>query len=105
MYDDTPNLWALECRGERSVKEVLRLQETVDPTILRTTRKLQGWYAEVTKKQNFLKVADGHTVRYYSLTVSVGSLYDNTFFNVEKIISEVYQDRDDIHKKAKKKAA
>ena len=92
--------------------------EGLEPTIERTTDKWQGWYAKVTdtrsKKDprggvkwvggNFLKVASCHTVRYYDLTWSENSLYNNPFYNVERIISMVGE-RDDIHKKTKRKAS
>jgi hypothetical protein len=106
MYDKGINLRALTCVGHNKVFDLLNLlvEEGVDPTIIRTTYKGQGWSAKVTKKQNFLKVAEGHTVRYYALTVDKESLYDNPFYNVERIIS-VTGERDDIHKKAKRKAA
>lgn len=100
------NLRRLTCVGRSNVNDVLnRLdEEGVEPTIIRTTRKLQGWYAAVTTKENFLKVAAGHTVEYYALTVHESSLYGNPFFNVE-YISSITGERDDIHKKAKQKAA
>ena len=106
MYDEGINLRALTCVGHNKVSDLLNLlvEEGVDPTIVRTTYKRQGWYAKVTKKQNFLKVAEGHTVRYYPLTEEEVSLYNNPFYNVERIIS-VTGERDDIHKKAKRKAA
>jgi hypothetical protein len=106
MYDEGINLRALTCVGHNKVSDLLNflVEEGVDPTIVRTTYKRQGWYAKVTKKQNFLKVAEGHTVRYYPLTEEEVSLYNNPFYNVERIIS-VTGERDDIHKKAKRKAA
>ena len=120
MYDGGINLRALTCVGHNKVSDLLNLlvEEGVDPTIVRTTYKRQGWYAKVTdvrsKKDpkggikftggNFLKVAEGHTVRYYPLTEEEVSLYNNPFYNVERIIS-VTGERDDIHKKAKRKAA
>ena len=106
MCDEGINLRALTCTGPDKVSSVLNLlvEEGVEPTITRTTNKGQGWYVKVTKKENFLKVAEGHTVRYYPLTVDLYSLYDNPFYNVERIIS-VTGERDDIHKKAKIKTA
>tara|TARA_R100001244_G_scaffold116302_1_gene86404 strand:- start:206 stop:640 length:435 start_codon:yes stop_codon:yes gene_type:complete len=106
MCDEGINLRALTCVGHNKVSDLLNLlvEEGVDPTITRTTNKGQGWYAKVTTKENFLKVAEGHTVRYYALTVDEVSLYDNPFYNVERIIS-VTGERDDIHKKTKRKAA
>ena len=106
VCDEGINLRALTCTGPDKVSSVLNLlvEEGVEPTITRTTNKGQGWYVKVTKKENFLKVAEGHTVRYYPLTVDLYSLYDNPFYNVERIIS-VTGERDDIHKKAKRKDA
>ena len=108
VCDEGINLVALTCVGYENVSSVLNLlvEEGVEPTITRTTNKGQGWYVKVTKKENFLKVAEGHTVRYYPLTVDLYSLYDNPFYNVERIIdSGVTGERDDIHKKAKIKTA
>ena len=120
IYDEGINLRALTCEGQSSTVNVLELLagEGLEPTIERTTDKWQGWYAKVTdirsKKDphggvkwvggNFLKVASCHTVRYYDLTWNENSLYNNPFYNVERIIS-VTGERDDIHKKAKRKAA
>ena len=106
VCDEGINLRALVCSGAIKVSDGLNLlvEEGVEPTITRTTSTWQGWYVEVTKKENFLKVASNHTVRYYSLTVDELSLYDNPFYNVERIIS-VTGERDDIHKKAKRKDA
>ena len=120
VCDESINLRALTCDGQSSTVNVLELlaAEGLEPTIERTTDKWQGWYAKVTdtrsKKDprggvkwvggNFLKVASCHTVRYYDLTWDENSLYDNPFYNVERIIS-VTGERDDIHKKAKRKAA
>jgi len=120
VCDESINLRALTCDGQSSTVNVLELlaAEGLEPTIERTTDKWQGWYAKVTdtrsKKDprggvkwvggNFLKVASCHTVRYYDLTWNENSLYNNPFYNVERIIS-VTGERDDIHKKAKRKAA
>ena len=120
IYDEGINLRALTCEGQSSTVNVLELLagEGLEPTIERTTDKWQGWYAKVTdtrsKKDprggvkwvggNFLKVASCHTVRYYDLTWSENSLYNNPFYNVERIISMVGE-RDDIHKKTKRKAS
>jgi len=119
VCDEGINLRTLTCDGQSSTVNVLELlaAEGLEPTIERTTDKWQGWYAKVTdtrsKKDprggvkwvggNFLKVASCHTVRYYDLTWDENSLYNNTFYNVERIIS-VTGERDDIHKKAKRKA-
>lgn len=119
VCDEGINLRALTCEGQSSTVNVLELlaAEGLEPTIERTTDKWQGWYAKVTdtrsKKDprggvkwvggNFLKVASCHTVRYYDLTWDENSLYNNTFYNVERIIS-VTGERDDIHKKVKRKA-
>jgi len=120
VSDEGINLRALTCDGQSSTVNVLELlaAEGLEPTIERTTDKWQGWYAKVTdtrsKKDphggvkwvggNFLKVASCHTVRYYDLTWSENSLYNNPFYNVERIISMVGE-RDDIHKKTKRKAS
>jgi hypothetical protein len=103
--DESVNMLALTCRGPTGVRNALDVlaDGLVYPTIERVTKAEQGWYVTITAKANFLKVASGHRVRYYSMTVAANSLYDNTFYNVERIISET-GDRDDIHKKAKKKA-
>jgi len=119
MCDEGINLRALTCEGQSSTVNVLELlaAEGLEPTIERTTDKWQGWYAKVTDTRskidyrgrvkwvggNFLKVASCHTVRYYDLTWNENSLYNNPFYNVERIIS-VTGERDDIHKKAKRKA-
>ena len=97
---------ALTCVGDVNVSKVLDLlyAEGLVPTIVRDTDKWQGHYVKVTRKENFLKVADGHNVLYFPLTVGELSLYDNPFYNVERIIS-VTGERDDIHKKAKRKDA
>ena len=106
VCDEGINLVALTCVGYENVSSVLNLlvEEGVEPTIERTTDKWQGHYVKVTRKENFLKVADGHNVLYFPLTVDELSLYDNPFYNVERIIS-VTGERDDIHKKAKRKDA
>ena len=116
VCDEGINLAALTCAGDVNVERVLDLlySEGLTPTINRDTNKWQGHYVKVTdirqKKDgnytggNFLKVADGHNVSYFTLTVDELSLYDNPFYNVERIIS-VTGERDDIHKKAKRKAA
>ena len=106
VCDEGINLVALTCVGYENVSSVLNLlvEEGVEPTIERTTDKWQGHYVKVTRKENFLKVADGHNVLYFPLTVGELSLYDNPFYNVERIIS-VTGERDDIHKKAKRKDA
>jgi|TARA_R110000765_G_scaffold291218_1_gene386997 hypothetical protein len=103
--DESVNMLALTCQGRPEVLSALDVlaDGLVYPTIERVTKAEQGWYVTITAKANFLKVASGHRVRYYSMTVAANSLYDNTFYNVERIISET-GDRDDIHKKAKKKA-
>ena len=119
VSDEGINLRALTCDGQSSTVNVLELlaAEGLEPTIERTTDKWQGWYAKVTETRskidphggvkwvggNFLKVASCHTVRYYDLTWSENSLYNNPFHNVERIISTVGE-RDDIHKKVKRKA-
>lgn len=118
VCEDGINLRALTCNGKSSTIKVLELltEWGLEPTIERTTNKQHGWYARVTETRskidprggvkwvggNFLKVASCHTVRYYDLTWSENSLYDNPFYNVERIISTVGE-RDDIHKKAKRK--
>lgn len=93
--------------GEGSGKVVTALsalgEAELAPTIERR-RVSTGWYVEVTPKNNFLKVATGQSVQYYPLRVDPYSLYDNPFYNVEKIIS-VTGERDDIHKKVKRKDA
>ena len=120
VSDEGINLRALTCDGQSSTVNVLELlaAEGLEPTIERTTDKWQGWYAKVTdtrsKKDprggvkwvggNFLKVASCHTVRYYDLTWDENSLYNNPFYNVERIIS-MPGERDDIHKKTKRKAS
>ena len=120
MCDEGINLRALTCDGQSNTVNVLELlaAEGLEPTIERTTDKWQGWYAKVTETRskidphggvkwvggNFLKVASCHTVRYYDLTWSENSLYNNPFYNVERIISMVGE-RDDIHKKTKRKAS
>ena len=119
VCDEGINLAALACEGDVNVRKVLDLlySEGLTPTINRDTNKWQGFYAEVTalklKKDrkggikftggNFLKIAEGHNVSYFPLTVYGGSLYNNPFYNVERIISTVGK-RDDIHKKVKRKA-
>ena len=106
VCDEVINLVALTCVGDVNVSKVLDLlyAEGLVPTIVRDTDKWQGHYVKVTRKENFLKVADGHNVLYFPLTVGELSLYDNPFYNVERIIS-VTGERDDIHKKAKRKDA
>ena len=106
MCDKDIDLRSLTCVGRSNILNLLNLlvEEEVDPTITRATTKWQGWSAKVTKKQNFLKVAAGHTVEYYALTVHESSLYGNPFFNVQ-YISSITGERDDIHKKTKQKAA
>ena len=106
VCDEGINLVALTCVGDVNVSKVLDLlyAEGLTPTIVRDTDKWQGHYVKVTRKENFLKVADGHNVLYFPLTVDELSLYDNPFYNVERIIS-VTGERDDIHKKAKRKDA
>ena len=106
MCDKDIDLRSLTCVGRSNILNLLNLlvEEGVDPTITRATTKWQGWSAKVTKKQNFLKVASGHYLRYYAMTADKMSLYDNPFYNVERIIS-ITGERDDIHKKTKQKAA
>ena len=103
VCDDGINLAGLACVGDANVQRVLD--------------KWQGHYVKVTdirsKKDprggvkfvggNFLKIAEGHNVSYFPLTICDGSLYNNPFYNVERIISTVGE-RDDIHKKVKRKA-
>tara|TARA_R110000851_G_scaffold323562_1_gene490355 strand:- start:2300 stop:2794 length:495 start_codon:yes stop_codon:yes gene_type:complete len=119
VCDDGINLAGLACVGDANVQRVLDLlySEGLTPTINRDTDKWQGHYVKVTdirsKKDprggvkfvggNFLKIAEGHNVSYFPLTICDGSLYNNPFYNVERIISTVGE-RDDIHKKVKRKA-
>ena len=116
VCDEGINLAALACVGDANVSSVLNLlvEEGVEPTITRTTNKKQGWYVKVTdirqKKDgsytggNFLKVASGHKVRYYSLTVDPYSLYDNAFYNTGYRVC-TSGERDDLLKKGKIKTA
>tara|TARA_R110002020_G_scaffold21995_4_gene74453 strand:+ start:486 stop:950 length:465 start_codon:yes stop_codon:yes gene_type:complete len=106
VCDEGINLRELTCIGPNKVSDVLNLlvEEGVKPTITRTTNKGQGWYVEVTKKENFLKVASGHKVRYYSMTVDPYSLFDNAFYNVGYRVCTPGE-RDDLLKKGKIKTA
>jgi len=106
MHGESIDMQALTCVGYVNVSKVLDLLYAggLTPTIVRDTDKWQGHYAKVTRKENFLKVAEGHTVLYFALTVDELSLYANPFYNVECIISATGE-RDDIHKKAKRKDA
>ena len=104
MVDREIDMLALVGVGVPAVYNALSILDHIEPTISRRTDKKQGWFVEVTKKENFLKVANNHTVHYYHLTIDPLSMYDNTFYNVERIIS-VAGERDDIHKKTRRKTS
>ena len=104
--DGTLILWELECEGRENVDAVASAlaDEGLYPTIERYTQKFQGYYVKITPRHNFLKVVRGGWVCYYSLQGSAGSLYDNPFYNVDRILS-IPGVRDDITKKARRKTS
>ena len=102
----TLNLWELECEGREKVEAVANAiaDDNQWPTIERYTQKYQGYYAKITPRHNFLKVVRADWVCYFPLRQCRNSLYDNPFYNVERIYA-IPGSRDDITKKAKRKSS